>query len=403
MMNGVNNILEHWKIECYLISSPLSLHKKFERHHIDFIYKTLSDYFGIDYFNVDSENRNPNNSLNWIVWLLGNWKKRASIIALFEIANTLKYLEGLPKSTQKKFKSVIPDMRQFRDLFFELYIFRLLDYNKIPNEKKPKEGEKELDVVCTINNTEFLGECKKLYAPGVDFMDLLQYVMISIVINLKKLNRGQGLIGLIKFGQNNDQAMKTVFENKLSKFAQWFNETRFQKLDYKDICADGELIIYEHSEANIVETESIRSSFDITFKIIPPSTPVYGIPNTYHSDIQANFELAQNKINRKLFDTFTVKSEQHLNSKYQNKIYFIDSEAGADFNFPIFKFDGMFEADKIQCEIENYSENEVFCFIRRDYTNDIPKVTIKVLGKNIDKDIKKSLEGLKTNIDFVVR
>lgn len=98
--------------------------------------------------------------------------------------------------------------------------------------------------------------------------------------------------------------------------------------------------------------------------------------------------------------TITNKQEQHEGSKYKNKIYFIDSETIPDFSIPIFRMDSMIEEDKIQEFLNEFSENEIVCFIRREYLGDVPKITIRAFGKNINENVKQQLENLKTNFNY---
>jgi len=395
-----NNLLQNWKDECYLLSSPLSISKQLERSDVDSIFQIFADYFGLNFFNIVFTESSLDSKSNWIHFLLVNPKRPACIAALFEIANLLHYLQTLPKSIQKKFKSLFSDPRQFRDLFFELYVFRLLDYNKIANTKKPMEGKKELDVVCTINEIEFLGECRKVYAPNINLLDIEKYFMEKLYLKLQKLNKGFGLIGTIKFHNPNSKNIKEVIEAKLNKFIKGFNEQTFHTIDYHDKDEQGELSVINYTEVDSIEIEKNFAQYHLVFKVIPPHNPVPNVPNHYRVELKSGFQIPQSKVTGKLFSALNEKSEQHANSKYQNKIYFIDSETIPDFEMPIFRMDSMFEEEKIKEFVNGFSENEIFCFIRREYMEDIPKISIKAIGKNIDEKIKHRLESLKTNFDY---
>jgi hypothetical protein len=108
-------------------------------------------------------------------------------------------------------------------------------------------------------------------------------------------------------------------------------------------------------------------------------------------------------VTRKLLDALTDKQKQHADSKYNHKIYFIDSETIPDFSPPIFRMDSMFEEEEIKKFINSSSENEIFCFIMREYMDDIPKISIRAFGKNIDEKVKQRLERLKTNFDYHIQ
>jgi hypothetical protein len=149
-----------------------------------------------------------------------------------------------------------------------------------------------------------------------------------------------------------------------------------------------------------MKIENNHSKYHIIFKIIPPFNVIPSVPNQFRIELQSNFSISQNKVTSQLFDKIKGKQKQHSNSKYVNKIYFIDSESIPDFELPIFQMDSMFEEEKIKEFMNSLPENEIVCIIRREYMNSIPKVSIKVFGKNIDQKVKQRLESLKTNFDY---
>ncbi len=400
MANNVN-LLENWKKECYLLSSPLSLEMKLKREDINFIYKILNDYFGQDFFILKKINPDLLSDPNWIHFLLVNYEKTACVFALLEIANILLYLKGLSKSIQKKFKSLIADPRQFRDMFFELYLFRLFDYNNIENFKTAKEGEKALDIVCTINDQEFLCECRKIYNPEFQSIKRKIGVLENIVLQFQKLNTCVGLIGTIKFAHPVYKGINEIYREKLLNFINELQKSNYRSIEYEDIDKYGELVIKNYSIINNIEVDKNSSDFDIIFKIIPPFSIIPNARNNFRIQIGGNNFIPQWKINRKLFTILEDKKKQHVNSKYIDKIYFIDNESIPDFDFPIFKIAAMFEEDKFMEFVQdNFSEREIICFIKREYMGDLPKVEIKVFGNNIDPSVKLRLENLKTDFDY---
>jgi len=397
------NLLIEWKKECDLLSSDFVGKKQLERSDIDTVYKIFSDYFGINYFDIENSTQSNQSEENWILYLLANSTRLSPMTALFEIANILLYLQSQSKSIQKKFKSLFNDPRQFRDLFFELYIFRLFDYNNIQNIKKPKEGNKELDIVCNINSEDYLCECRKIYAPNQILLNNEKHLMVQLYLKLATLNKGFGLIGKIKFNEPNSEETKKIFENKLNKFVEGFNAQKFlHTIDYHDKDQHGEFSVVNYSVDNNLEADQDFSKYHIVFKIIPPQSPRPGVPNHYRVELKAGLGIPDYKILAKLFSTLKEKRDQHINSKYAKKVYFIDSEAILDFQPAIFMDGSAFPEAEIQNHINTFSDNEIFCFILRDYMSPIPKVTIKVLGRNVDDTIKHRLENLQTNFDFTL-
>jgi hypothetical protein len=399
----MGNILENWKKECYVLSSPLSINRQLERDDVDGVVKVFEEYFGLNYFNIESPEKAIKSDQNWIIFLLVNHNRPACIAALYEIANILKYLKTLTPSIQNKFKSLFQDPHQFRNMFFELYVYRLLDYNNISNNKKIKEGIKELEGTCFIAEKEYLFECKKLYAPEINLYNVVVYAMELLYIKFNNLNKGFGLIGTIKFKDYNNLNTRDVFTTKLLKFFNGFNEQTFHNIDYQDSDSLVELSVVNYTPEVNIEIDQNFNKYHVIFKIIPPYSPTPGILNHYAVDLKCNFSFTQEKVTRKLLSSINDKKNQHNNSKYPNKIYFIDSETIPDFTLPIFRTDSMFEEDKIKTFLESFSENEIVCFIRREYMDDVPNISIKCYGKNIDSRVQRILEGLKTNFDFNIK
>ena len=401
-MGNMANYLEDWKKECYVLSSPLNIRTQLQRKNIDDIYKIFIEYFGIEYFKRESEENNIKLNSNWLHSLLVNHRHPACIAAIYETANILIYLKTLDSSIQRKFRTLFKDPRQFRDLFFEIFVFRLLDFNHIQNIKKPKEGNKELDIVCILNEKEYLCECKKLYVPKITLLNTEIFILELLYLKLGCINKGFGFIGTIKIYNPNDKKTREIFEKKINNFFLNFNEKTFHKIDYHDIDANGELSIIDYNTINNIETENKESQYDIIFKVIPPSNPIQGIPNTYHFDLKANFNLSQKNVINKLFNSLKDKKEQHKNSKYANKIYFIDNETSPGFEWPCFLGDSLFNEFEINDRLTMFSENEIFCFIKRNYLGEIPSISIKAFGNNICPNIKHRLENLNLISDFKI-
>lgn len=397
------NFLEEWKKECYVLSSPLNIKMQLQRKNIDDIYKIFIDYFGIEYFKRESEENSINLNSNWLHSLLVNTRHPACIAAIYETANILLYLKTLDSSIQKKMKTLFKDPRQFRDLFFELFIFRLLDFNHIQNIKKPMEGRKELDIVCTLNEKEYLCECKKMYVPKITLLNAEIFLLELLYLKLPCIEKGIGFIGTIKIANPNDKKIREIFEKKINSFFLNFSMQTFHKIDYHDTDENGEVSIIDYNTINNIESDKKESQFDIVFKVIPPSNPIQGIPNTYHFDLKANFNLSDKSVISKLFNSLKDKKEQHKDSKYANKIYFIDNETLPGFEWPCFLWESFFDEFKIKDRFTMFSENEIFCFIRRNYIGETPSISIKAFGNNICPNIKYRLENLKLINDFEIK
>lgn len=398
------NLLIEWKKESYVLSSDLHIGKfKLERKNVDALYVVLEEYFGLDFFKRGTASANNIPNLSYIHSLLVNFKDPATFPVLFELANLILYLKKQPASLQRKLKDTLPgDPRQFRDLLFEVYIHRLLEYNKIKTIKDVKEGknlEKELDGVCEINGKEYLMECKKEYIPNIVLLQTLISLSQNIFLNLQSRTKGVGLIGTIKLSVVNDVKNKEAFSKKLNLLFSRLEKEIFKTIDYHEKDAYGELNVIDYSKETSIEVNKEPSDYHVIFKVIPPNNPLPNVPNLYTVDMKMNFQVKQYEIERKVLNSLENKKKQHANSKFTNKIYFVDSETLHDLDAPMLIPLNIFEGEKINEFAETLDENEIICFVIRDYTKVVPKTKIKVVGKNVDPELKTKLEGLKTNFD----
>src|SRR5690606_23154731 len=147
--------------------------------------------------------------------------------------------------------------------------FRLFDYNKIENLKTAKEGKKSLDIVCTINEKEFLCECRKIYNPEFISIKRKMQVFENILLQFQKLKSCVGLIGTIKFIQSENVDINEIYGKKLLRFFNEFNKNKWHRIEYEDTDIYGQLSIKNWSVINKIEVDRNASKFDIIFKIIP--------------------------------------------------------------------------------------------------------------------------------------
>lgn len=393
----MENLLENWKKECYNLTSIFNYKKSIDlkRSDIDTTYNTLLDYFGDDYF--------QDNKPNWLYTLLANYKQPACILLLFEVSDLLIYVKTLNKSVQSKLRSFIQEPKQFRDMLFELFTYRVLDFNRIPNVKKPFEGKKELEGTCTINAKEYLFECRKLYAPDTVLLETLRFTLDKIYSSLKLLNKGIGLIGTIQFKNVNSQHNSSTVEAKIDELVKHINEGVSMPLfPIEDNNDEVELIVREYDIPTNIEIDEKHEEYHIVFKYIPPASSTLGIANLYGVTIGASFGIPRWKLYRKLFSAIDEKRAQHSQSKYKNKIYFIDSEFIPDLSLPIFQNDSMFDDQAIQSFVDSMSQDEIVCFVRREYIGHLPKIIFKAFGKNIDNEVKSILENMSPYFAYLI-
>jgi hypothetical protein len=323
------------------------------------------------------------------------------LIALFEIGNLLKYLQTLDDGIQQKLKSVINSYQEFQNLFFEIYVYRILDYNRIENDKKVWKGNQELDGACKIGDREFIFECRKSYTVDFERLAAVMGLATQISLEVQKMKTRKELIGYIRIKKNIEKAKKKIL-NILSQFFRQFDgRPDFSIRSYHDDNdCQFETMIYD--EKRYFELDNQEERPEIIFKIISPMVAVQGELSWYKTIVSPAFSINQNKITEKLLITIKKKRQQHSLSKDSNRIIFIDCEQAKNFRFPLLSSENMIDEDRIQREINRKETNDIICIILRDYLGQTPTVKLKIFCKKEFDDVKHMLEKLKTPTDYTI-
>jgi len=94
----------------------------------------------------------------------------------------------------------------------------------------------------------------------------------------------------------------------------------------------------------------------VMFQIGSENNPINKLKITFNSNLNFHFESTIFKV----ISTIKDAIDQHENSDYKNKIFFIDNEALADFQFPLILDLSLFEETKIVEYIEkNFPNNYI--------------------------------------------
>ncbi|MBL7790521.1 MAG: hypothetical protein JNL75_11890 [Chitinophagales bacterium] len=391
----MSNLLEKWNSELISKTSFLSIYPKtrYDRNQISFVYETLKKHFGLDYFDMQNEREKKAKNDSWLYYLLANFEISGTIFALIEIAHILENKSLFSNGMSKKLKSLHNDSRQLGDILFELYVANILDYNGISLKKNPKDKSKPLDAVFTINDIEFLGECRKLHSKNFNELKVLStLIQETIPNNLKKNSTNINLVGILIIDKVNENYFDTINEIDIT-----LNEIILNINTSKSIYLP---IEYKKDSVQILiaNSSSLGNDFFNSF-----DGKQYLKFQTINGEIQMHLSINFTKaiMNAKLLKSLDYKNLQHINSEYENKIFFIDNEINTNIQLPLFPLESFFDERIVIDYIkENFPKNYIFCFILRNYSGDFPVIKIKALGNNISPYIKTTLETLKTNFAY---
>ena len=392
------NLLDEWKKEFNWISSNLNPNKKCDRNDIERLVNIFLQYFGKEYFEISLEQNRTLEKTNWIFELLQQ-KDLSSLIALHEIGNLLKYSETLDEAIQKKLFSSVKSYKEFQNLFFEIYTYRLLDHNHITNEKKAWRGNQELEGTCKIGEKEFIFECRKSYSYDFGKLDALEGILKQIPLEIS--NKGISMVGYIVIKRNYKGVKQKIFD-ALKKYSDQINSPAFSvQFCYSD--GDCEFKTMPYSESLYVEWRSLQEQgkLDIIVKVSPPFMKYPDNLNYYPVEIIRRFFVAQEMVTKKLLETINKKRKQHKASKDKNRLIFIDNEMGRNFRLPLIWTESSIDEKALQRELNKKDTKDVVCIIIRNYLVTPPKVSIKVFCKEEFNETKRILEGMETNFDHL--
>jgi|GEM_PF-3144834 len=193
-----NNLLEKWYEDARVLSSPINIRSKISRDKVDFVYNTFKEFFNLKYFEIKRERSGSIEKSNWIHYLLANTTHLGCYGALHQLAKVIEYSKGLEEHIQKELKNLKWNPKNLRPFFFELFVFMILDKNKIPNRKKYIVDNQEIEGTFRMLGEEYLFECRKIYMPGLEELDVIKSILDVFGKYGKTLNKISGMICMIK-------------------------------------------------------------------------------------------------------------------------------------------------------------------------------------------------------------
>jgi len=217
----MKNLVEEWKKEIIRLSSDFNPNRKYrtQREALEKVEEVLFDFWGKEYFEIRESQKYPdiyNDVQNWLHLLLSNFGFNM-IRQLFELVNIIDFYQrtdpGILNSLKSKRK--LKNLQRFKDEYFELYTFAVLDSNKVENSKKVYEGEKELEGECILHKTRCLFECKRLQNPLNKTKNTLLYFM-SEAGRLSKKHHYPLLMSISL--KEDDKNIKSIFSKLLSDY-----------------------------------------------------------------------------------------------------------------------------------------------------------------------------------------
>jgi hypothetical protein len=390
------NLLESWHKETLVLSSPFNIGKKLSRQKVSFIYDTLVSFFGLKYFDVKGNVDKPLKKISWLHSLLANNTHIGCVSALYEVALLIEYSKTLENSIQKELRDLKRNPENLRTFFFELYIFNFLDKKNIPNRKKIKLNDQELEGTCILFGNEYLFECRKIFMPKLNEFDVMRRLMTEFWFESKKINKGYGMICTVSLKRPIKGEHYSVFEKKIKKYFADFNEFKetIAKIEYIIEDEFGSFKVIDYDEASLIEIKAAKK-YDVLFYVVPPLNPIRNVPNKYDIKITCNFFIFQNALYKKTESVLKEKKDQHKNSVFKNKIFFIDSESFPELQMGLFQNENMFDYNKVKSIYDKLNITNIVCIIRRHYMQETPNVFVDIF---YPESLKETALFLKQNL-----
>jgi hypothetical protein len=391
------NLLEDWYKEALIISSPLNITPLIERKKVDFIYQTLSGLLGNSFFKVATNQDKAIAKISWLFSLLSNYKNRSCIHALYDISRLIKYAEVLDQSIRKDLSDLKKNPENLRTFFFELFIYRLLDNNNVPNIKKPVINGQTLEGICKILGEEYLFECRKMFLPKINDLDIMRRLMMDIYKQGQKMKAGVGMILSISLRRPINGVHRENFAKKIQEYFKALNNIKTAvTIRYNLEDEFGSFSAIDYNEASLIEIKS-KKNYDVLYYVKPPDMPIPDIPNFYQARIACNFSILESKIYKKLEDILKEKAAQHRNSPIKNKIIFLDSEMLPEFHMNLFQNEGMYHPEKVKSIYEKLNLKDILCVVRRKYSDKGIHVLVDTFCSEASKPVADYIKSLFKN------
>ncbi len=395
--NTRENLLTAWRQECYALSSPLLLKPVYDRGVVNVIHDTLERHFGLRYFSRGAIGT-PLEKVSWLHTLLANPKAIGAFLALADVARLMLYAATLGEPFMQRLKELKKNPDNLRSYFFELYTYRLLDSNGIPNVKKPVVAGQELEGFCTLLDKEYLFECRKLYMPGVDELDVRMTIQTELYRSLQaNPNAAFPDSGAIITVQLSDPCIaknKAVFSQKISAFFKRVNARHNPvALPYEDSDEYGTFRVANYSLDRAMELDN-GDGHDVYCILYPAVAVVLGQPRHHRVGGGFSHSVSQDKITEKLIGALKEKRRQHRASACVGKIYFFDNEILPEFRMALFGQTQMLDDQSIQSFIDRGENDEALCIITRNFRGSGAEFSMKVFCKSSHNALKRALERL---------
>lgn len=374
------NLLSEWYQEAQIISSPFAIKAQYPRGKVDFIYKTLQDFFGLRFFGVNAGTDKAIDKISWLFGLLSTNKSIPCYHALYDVCQLIEYSRTLDESIQKEMMQLKRNPENLRAFFFELFIYRLFDLNAVANAKKVVSGNQVLEGTCELDGKTFLFECRKAFMPNMNELDVRRRILTDIYLLGQEFPVGVGMICTIKLNGPLSGAHVSDMRAKLRAYFKKLSEIKSRvTIQYTHGGEYGVLTAIDYDEATLIDIQA-KKEYDILYYVEPPKIPVPGVPDLYRARISCNFSVAESQVYKKLEAMFKEKKRQHRNSPFENKIIFLDSESLPEFHMNIFQNDSMYKPEMIQQAYTKAGLKDILCIVRRSYDNEGPFVLVDVIA-----------------------
>lgn len=397
------NLLSEWYGEALAISSPFAIISKYDRSMVEFIYKTLKDFFGMSFFEINTGTDKAINKISWLYGLISTNKSIPCYHALYDICLLIKYSKTLDASLQKELRQLKRNPENLRTFFFELLIYRMLDLSKVSNIKKLVSRNQILEGTCELNGKTFLFECRKAFLPKMNELDVMRRLLTDIWLLGQQMQGGVGMICTIKLTRPVTGAHRSDLADKLRQYFKKLGEIKSKvTIQYTHQGNYGALSAIDYDEATLIEIQS-KKDYDVLYYVIPPKIPVPGIPDLYRARISCNFFVSNSQIYKKLETLLKEKKKQHKNSSFENKIIFLDSESLPEFHMNIFQAEGMYDLELVKQVYDKVGLKDILCIVRRFYNDRGPFIVADVIAPDHLHDTVNMLKSMLANYYPMVR
>jgi hypothetical protein len=373
------NILDRWKKHFDYLSSPLNIRPKLKREHVDFIYSSLSQIFGKEFFDISIIDEISKNQLHFIRALLTKYDV-PGYYKLFEFCFLMDYAKEKNTVTYQRGLLNKYNSSKLNEVIFEVYIDFIFFKNNIPYDSNLQRGNQIVEGYCQINGKQILVECKKKYSIVSKDLEVKSYLISEILRIMSMAKYGFESIGVLQFKNAKTES------SDLHSLLKQFKNLMVNRVDNLGFKIETHKIFFElkaMNEIDLIELANGLKEHSAYFTTTNLNSIDENGLNKFRIQVIFNTIYSKEQAGNRLIDTIRKARKQHISDSSIPRIFFIDNEFLNDFSAPLLREGDEYYIKRIKDYLLLKKTKDIVILIFRNFIQTTPQITASVIC-NID-------------------